>query len=1390
MAVVDSKTVDTSCATYCLEAKAPTPTTPIPPTLVHLFQSTVDKFPHAIDVSCARGTPSDPTALDTLTYTQLQATVQRMAATLQDTPQSSVIGILLNKSLDLTLAILATTFAGATWLPFDPDAPLDRVAVCLQDAQASALIFDDAHISIASQALQNLPSCKGILFSTLKAACPAAELPILRAPSPDTPAYYIYTSGTTGTPKGISISHRAAAAFAISESSVLKLTERDVVWNGFSPAFDMWVEETWCAHLAIAVGGQWQDIASLCSAWETRRVTVIMAVPTLMAMVCSEGAVPNCVRLINMGGEACPPALVARLSRPHLELFNTYGPSETTVTATYSIVAPDKPITIGTPLPFYHALILKETESTAAADDEVIPLRIEPGIVGELAIGGPCVGQGYVGRPDLTRVKFVPHPTRHGETIYRSGDLVSLNGDGDIVFIGRIDTQVKYRGFRIELGEIEEKLSAITGVLAAAVILAKGSDVHDSLPDRLEAYIVMEPGLAMDTSALRKQLAAVLMAYMLPDVFVQLGEHAMPRLLSGKIDKKGLTAMSKAKRAVEAMEMSTATAAAERNVESTASITAESDIFDDLGAHSLLAATLASHLRRGHVNFADNPFQFIGLADVYALRTPQRLALKFSTSVEDNMGRERPFHAVSTLRYVMCDVGQALCLVVLLGLYGMLTLAPFVASNIVYARTSSLIGSLVATYAMFVIGPLYAAAMPPSAMQPGDHPVFGWFYLRWWFVTRLNELVDKTLWADSYLMVLWLQLLGAKVGNHVHVGAIVATPCLDLITIGDGVSIGREVLLACDVVDQGLLKLRRISIDRHAFISTSVTLEVDVHVQEGAEVMSMSGLHEGVTVPACQVWAGSPAAFQAAASACKLPSPPSPCRLFVMFLAQGFIVVWFMPLLHLIPMIPMAVWTRSIASEAAPLSNAIPFAFASGAFYVVAVAVLLVATKYIVVGKIRPGEYSTCSFFFLRKWLFDGMMQISLRTLHTVYATLYVVPFLRVLGAKIGVRSEVLTANHVVLDLLQLGDECFVADWVLLGDDHIREYTLTLKQTTMGKRSFVGNGSLIPQGTTLASNTLVGVFSTPPEKTPLQEGESCFGLPAILMPTRRNVTDAYDTSLLFYPSWPLYGTRLVIEGIRIIFAPLLVSLGVWFALLWIVRTHTYHDDVHLDIAATVGNLIALSPVYYVSCFVVPTIAVPALIKWLFLGQYQPVEWPMWSVAVWRSEFIMSVLEHLTSVGLLPFVGTPFLPMIYRLFGAKIGRRCYMGGVDIPEFDCIHVGDDCAFNPRGFAQTHLFEDRVMKLGHVRIGNRCTLRMRSILLPESRMEDDTALGCNSVVMKGETLTRGYEWRGFPVDIAGNAAPDDVSRDEPRGRASSKLVMTMPGYEVDVPFQNVSP
>ncbi|KAF0704521.1 hypothetical protein As57867_007313, partial [Aphanomyces stellatus] len=431
-----------------------------------------------------------------------------------------------------------------------------------------------------------------------------------------TPAYYIYTSGTTGTPKGISISHRAATTFAYSESSVLGLTSIDVVWNGFSPAFDMWVEETWCAfargcHVAIALGGQWRDIANLCRVWDARQVTVLMAVPTLMAMVCNEGTVPDRIRLINMGGEACPPALVTRLHRPNLQLFNTYGPSETTVTATYSILTPHRLVTIGKPLPTYHAMILQESDDGSS---QVVPLALAEGVTGELAIGGPCVGEGYVGRPEMTRTKFVQHPTRPGEILYRTGDLVSLDANTDIVFIGRIDTQVKYRGFRIELGEIEEQLCAQDGVLAAAVILAKGGDdveAPDAIPPRLEAYVVLAQDKLMDTASLRRGLATTLMAYMMPDVFVQLMDHEMPRLLSGKINKKGLVTISDAHRAKEKLAQqankihNTSSKPVETSLDFILAVlhhmfptrmdmTPTSDFFMDLGGHSLLVATFAS----------------------------------------------------------------------------------------------------------------------------------------------------------------------------------------------------------------------------------------------------------------------------------------------------------------------------------------------------------------------------------------------------------------------------------------------------------------------------------------------------------------------------------------------------------------------------------------------------------------------------------------------------------------------------------------------------------------------------------------------------------------------------------------------------------------------------
>jgi non-ribosomal peptide synthetase component F len=228
------------------------------------------------------------------------------------------------------------------------------------------------------------------------------------------------------------------------------------------------------AHLAIGNRSECQDVPSLSLVWAKRGVTLVNAVPTLiniMTSLDSECRLPQSVRLLNLGGEACPPDLVNRLWSPGLRIFNTYGPSETTVTATFQELFPGKPVTIGKPLPMYHALLLPILDDVQKAWS---PIRLQEGAQGELAIGGQCLGKGYVQRPALTMEKFIAHPlpSSSGERLYRTGDLVRLDKNLNLVYLGRIDTQIKHRGFRIELGEIEHAIAAHPRVQTAAVILS------------------------------------------------------------------------------------------------------------------------------------------------------------------------------------------------------------------------------------------------------------------------------------------------------------------------------------------------------------------------------------------------------------------------------------------------------------------------------------------------------------------------------------------------------------------------------------------------------------------------------------------------------------------------------------------------------------------------------------------------------------------------------------------------------------------------------------------------------------------------------------------------------------------------------------------------------
>lgn len=228
--------------------------------------------------------------------------------------------------------------------------------------------------------------------------------------------------------------------------------------------------------------------------------------------------------------------------------------------------------------------------------------------------------------------------------------------------------------------------------------------------------------------------------------------------------------------------------------------------------------------------------------------------------------------------------------------------------------------------------------------------------------------------------------------------------------------------------------------------------------------------------------------------------------------------------------------------------------------------------KWVVLGRVRECSYRTTSFYHYRKWVVDRLMDMSLVILQPVYATLYVVPFLRSLGVKIGHRAEVSNARGINFELTEIGDESFVADGVYISDGSIRANMITLKKTTFQPRAFAGNQSLLLPGTTLPSNSLVGVLSVSPE-VPLKEGQSCFGSPAVMMPVRQAPKQTHPDHLLWAPRWHQIVLRLFIEGMRIFLPRMIMIFGLGFG------TQLFE----LGISGIGGYIVFLLPFFYFFC---------------------------------------------------------------------------------------------------------------------------------------------------------------------------------------------------------------
>lgn len=1308
-------------------------------------------------------------------YAELDADAGRAAHRLIEAGirPGDMVGLWLPRGIELLTLQLAIAKTGAAWLPFDADTPPERIAVCLEDAQAKALLVAErqAHVVQAQEGISAL-----ILAETgLLAPLPAGTVLRRREGAlPEHPAYVIYTSGSTGKPKGIAITQGSICHFLRSENARLGVRQTDKVYQGFSVAFDMSFEEIWISYLVGAtlwlapreIAG---DPEALPRALVEQQVTVLHAVPTLLALFAQD--VPS-LRLINLGGEMCPESLVARWANRDgggtRQMFNTYGPTEATVSASLAELRAGEPVTIGTPLPNYGMVVVQviEPDSFPAGTAPAL-VGLPQGEVGELCITGPGVAAGYLGRPELTAEKFLANPWAsgpHDTRLYRTGDLARIDEHGQIHCLGRADDQVKIRGFRVELGEIEAVLAQQPGVGTTAVLLRK----DDGIDQLVAFYVPAEvPGAAAPPThtALRSALAERLPPYMVPARFEALAE--MPRLTSGKIDRKALKAMALST-AVDLSGSDTPETPAEEVLFAALAqlfpgqpIRRALDFFSDLGGHSLFAARLTSLLR------ADARFAEASVSTIYQQRRVGAIAeaLQAAMPQGDAVAAERPFRLHSAWRRWRCGAAQAVAIPLLVLIKMAQWLAPFFtyhfftgdeSDSVAFAVAMSVLAFAIATLAEFGIA--WAGKwLVAGRLKPGRYPLWGLTYFRWWFADRLVEAVPIAMITGSSLHPLWLRALGAKVGREANLGSMTVR-AHDLLAIGDGVSVGNAVNLENARVEGGELVLGRIDIGNEVCIGSYVVVEGNTRLEDWSHLEGQSALADGMVLPPRAIWAGSPARAVGDFDPASLPPRQvvghvrKAWEKFV-FLVGGLLVatLFFMPVFPTFMLIDVldvdAISVRPLIEQGvvdavgAFVLRFLKFfvlALPSSAVLVACTVLVAALVRYLFLPRTRAGSWSVHSGRYLGKWLVNQIQEASLATLHGIYATVYSSTWYRLLGAKVGRQTELSTALGVVPDMLTLGDECFVADAVMLGDEHIDGGWMTVKPTVVSRRSFIGNGAYVPDGSTIPENVLIGVMTAVPRNADMQSGDTWLGAPAINLPARE-VVQGYPEHLTFAPSpWRRLGRGLV-EAFRIA-APHALVIAVGYAIVldaMPLASEGRWGDVVVDLAVS-GVVFGMAAFFLV-----------ALFKWLTVRRYDKKAVPMWTPFVWLSEAATNMYEGMAVPNFLRYLrGTPWLPLAMNLMGSRIAASAWLDTTDITEHDCVTIGAHSELNALCCPQTHLFEDRVMKIDHVVIGSRVTMGARCTVLYSARVGDGVKLGPLTLVMKGEALPARTRWEGAPA------------------------------------------
>jgi non-ribosomal peptide synthetase-like protein len=1276
-----------------------------------------------------------------LTFDELDARANQLARYLagRGARAGDKIALLFDQPLRSYVGILAVLKLGAAFVPLDAGFPPDRLGYIIGDADAQ-FVLSLSHL----HGLLPEGAAAVVCVDDEDEAVAAEDPSRLRLDFEDGSgdlAYIIYTSGSTGRPKGVAVEHRSICNFVRVAAESYGYLETDRVYQGMTIAFDFSVEEIWIPWMAGATlvpkpGGRGLLGMELDEFLRGRRITAMCCVPTLLATLDED--LPD-LRFLLVSGEACPRDLIRRWYKAGRRFLNVYGPTEATVTATWDVVHPDKPVTLGVPLPTYSAVIL----------DPDRPEALAPGELGEIGIAGIGLAVGYVNRNDLTGKAFVEDflqlENNPSGRIYRTGDLGRFTPEGTIEYHGRIDTQVKIRGYRIELSEIESVLLQVPGVAQAVV------DIYRPEPDVVElaGYYSVRPGAEVDEGALHQQLRGRLPAYMMPAYLTRL--DTVPMMPSGKADRKNLPAPSQR---LSLMDEGAYIGPETPDEEALAAelgavlkldrVSVQAHFFDDLGMNSLLLARFSARVRK---NTGLPP---LAIQEMYGHPTIRGLAAANAAADRGNTGLAAPAPvlapAPSTLKYVLCGVAQLLIFLAYMVYAGSLLAVTYTWVT----QGSSLldmwlraIGLGFATFVALSIAPIILKWILIGRWQPKEIPLWGWGYIRFWLVKTLNRTNPMVMFVGSPLYVVYLRALGAKIGKNVAIFSRMVPVCTDLIEIGDGTVIDRNAFFLGYRARSGVIQTGRVTLGRDVLISQKTTLDIDTAMANGAQLGHASSLQTGQTVPAGQSWHGSPAT---PTDANYRRTPAAQCS------ALRKVVYTFAQLFNRFVLLAPVFWVL--------IADRLPDYLAIGhlqlnnpSFYLdVLTVTFVVFWGAFVLGLIGITTIPRVLYLFLKPDKVYPLYGIHY-ALHRMIGVLsnaklykdtfgdssYIVYFLKALGYDLG-RKVLQTGSNFGPTLAHdnpflntVGYGTMVSDGLAMANSSYSNTSFRLSRVTIGDHNYLGNDLVFPSGATVGENVLLATKVMIPIDGTVRHDVGLLGSPPFEIPRSVQRDKEFDE---------LKTDEVRDDLLQAKNRHNIVSMVIFLNVRWF----TFFIEALITAACVTlfDGFGALAVSLNMLCFLVFRTLFTVAVEWAVLGfrALVPQYCSIYDPYFWFHERLWKMLANPA------FNGTPFKPVIWRMLGVKVGKRLYDAGCNMAEKTLVTIGDDCALNEGTALQGHSMEDGTFKSGYIVVGDRCSFGVESFVNYGAKIGDRSSVEADALLMKGEEVPPQTIYSGNPA------------------------------------------